>query len=150
MRASVWGLAVMGCLLATGRVSAHGIDAECRLKGARVEVEAYYDDDTVPGNARVTVLDAAGKKVAEGRTDDEGRWSFAVPPPGQYQVIVDAGDGHKKTKAMTVPSEFSGVRLSDGPSHADFTRVPWLKVVLGLGLIGAAGLALRFTLGRLR
>jgi hypothetical protein len=161
MRVPVWVLALGVGLLSVGRAGAHSLGAECRLKGGKVEVEAYYSDDTTPTNARVTVRDAAGKVVAEGRTDTAGRWSFDAPPPGRYKVIVDAGDGHIAKKTMTVPagsaagltieaSPAPDVRISEGPGRKAFTRVPWLKIVLGLGFIGVAGAALWCLLGRRR
>ena len=79
---------------------------------------------------------------------------------------MDAGDGHIAKKTMNVPpagssaapvpaAAFSAgatpsVRISEGPSREEFTRVPWLKIVLGLGFIGAVGMALWGILGRRR
>jgi nickel transport protein len=159
--------AVFLVLVAVRPASAHALGAECRLRGDRVEVEAYYDDDTPARDARVTVQDATKKNVAEGRTDDKGFWSFPRPEPGRYRVTVDAGAGHRTTVTITVPSaqpddtaaagaltgecdcckdstatgdEQTVVKLSEGPGREEFTRPPWLKISLGLVVI--AGFAL--------
>jgi hypothetical protein len=162
-------MALMACLAGGGPVRAHALGAQCTLKGEKVEVEAYYSDNTPGRDAKVLVLDAAKKEVASGRTDDEGRWSFPAPPPGSYLVDVNAGEGHRVKVAITVPANkqpdtvlplsttqktpacerpgaqaevVAPVRISEGPSREEFTRVPWLKIALGLGFLGTIGFAL--------
>src|SRR5262245_59248405 len=98
-----WILAVAWLAFAAGPASAHALGAECRVVGARVEVAAFYDDNTPAGNARVAVRDASRGLVAEGRTDARGRWSFDRPAAGRYEITVDAGGGHRTTVKVTVP-----------------------------------------------
>jgi hypothetical protein len=119
-----------------GAVWAHAIGAEAKLKGGRVHLEAYYDDDTAADDAKVTV-EGGGKVVAEGRTDEKGRWTFASPPAGTYRVTVDAGVGHRTTIEIeipegTVPAEV----VSTGKRREDFTRFPWQGLTVGVGLLG--------------
>jgi nickel transport protein len=158
------GLALLLLLGTAGQVAAHALGAECTIRQGRVEVEAYYSDDTPAREARVRVLDDQQKPVAEGRTDEQGRWSFPVPPAANYQVIVDAGAGHRKQLRISVPeqpgasgslassSEHEGVggvpvaagrpqTISEGPTREEFTRFPWLKVSLGLAALGGFSLA---------
>ncbi len=154
-------LAVLLVVLAGRPAFGHALGAECKLRGDRVEVEAYYDDDTAARGARVTVLDEGKKPVAEGRTDREGRWSFPAPKAGTYRVVVDAGEGHRTTVRVTVPppdqrpagppAERPGaVPISEGPDREEFTRFPWQRGALGVGIIGGAGLALWVLLRRRR
>lgn len=134
------GWTLLLALLTVSPVLAHSLGAECRLRGGRVEVEAYYDDDTPAGGATVRVLDADKREVATGRTDAQGRWTFAVPPPGAYTVIVDAGAGHRTTRKLTIPGGAAAAGpVSDGPPRAEFTRFPWAGLGVGVGVI--AGLA---------
>jgi nickel transport protein len=141
----------------------HALGAEAKLKGDRVEVEAYFSDNTPARDARVAVHDAAEKAVADGRTDDQGRWHFARPAAGKYHVVVDAGDGHRARIAVTIPADQAGtatattaspsdadcdcctdgVIVSTGPSRAEFTRWPWERVALGLSLIALAAFGWR-------
>ena len=152
-------LVLLALLLATSPAAAHALGAECRLRGGTVEVEAYYDDDSPANRARVRILDASGKAVAEGRTDAEGRWSFPTPPPGPYAVVVDAGDGHLVKLKMTVPdpppgdaagSQDKAVPVSEGRSREEFTRVPWGRVGLGLLALMALAAVSSAVLGRRR
>jgi hypothetical protein len=134
---------------------AHALGAECRLTGGRVEVTAFYDDDTPAADAAVTVRDAGSVVVASGRTDAKGLWSFAAPPGGKYRVAVDAGDGHKASVGLTVPggppagsadATADPAVVSDGPARADFTRAQWLK--LGVGLAAIALMAAGYGMAR--
>jgi prepilin-type N-terminal cleavage/methylation domain-containing protein/prepilin-type processing-associated H-X9-DG protein len=157
-------LAVLSALLAARPAAAHALGADCAVKDGKVEVEAYYSDDTSARNARVCVEDADHNPVAEGRTDDKGRCSFPAPPAGRYKVIVDAGAGHRTEVKITFPEEKQAaasasaapsaepcpcctdeaaaasadpVPVGDGPSREEFTRVPLARVSLGVGLIAA-------------
>ena len=98
-------LAVVFVSLAASRASAHHLGADCTLHGDKVEIEAYFTDDSPARNTRVTVLDGAKKVIAKGRTDDKGRWSCPVPPAGTYTVDVDAGPGHKARVHFTIPAK---------------------------------------------
>jgi nickel transport protein len=137
---------------AVAPASAHAVGAEARLKGDRVEIEAYFDDDTPAADARVSVEDEGQRTVAEGRTDAQGRWLFPRPAAGRYRVTVDAGAGHRARIIVTVPdgapaetSSAAGkdaVTVSEGPSRQEFTRFPWARVALGLAVIALAALGL--------
>src|SRR5207237_711681 len=143
-----------------GPAAAHAIDAEAKLKDGTVTVEAFYDDNTPAENATVTITDPGGKVVAEGKTDARGVWAFPAPPPGKYNMVVDAGAGHRKTKELTIPAgkppattpaqstpaaappaDRPGEELtvSDGPTRSEFTgpmRLVWAAaglLVIGLG-----------------
>jgi nickel transport protein len=149
VRAVRVGLAVLGLLALAGPARAHALGAECKVVGGRVEVEAYYDDDTPARDAKVSVRDAAQKVIVEGRTDERGCWSFPQPAAGKYEVVVDAGAGHRATVKVTVtgdPPAGPPQVVSDGPTREEFTRTPWLKVAIGLAAI--AVLAGAFWLSR--
>jgi hypothetical protein len=131
-----WVISILTLPMLAPMAWAHALGATCRLHGNRVEVEAYYDDDTCACDAVVTVLSSRKEKITEGRTDDNGRWSFAAPPPGKYQVVIDAGAGHRVTRQLIVPG--AGPSAQDAvlePTREEFTRFPWLKLSLGVGTI---------------
>jgi hypothetical protein len=137
------------------RADAHALGAECRIRDNHVEFEAYYSDDTPARHAKVEVQDSAGKVIAAGETDDVGRWTFALPPAGEYQVAVDAGMGHRKTLALQVPSngspqEQASLPASEEPGRKEFTRVPWLRITYGFAIIGILAIALHLWQRRTR
>ena len=135
-------------LAAVAPVSAHAISAECQIRKDRVELEAYFNDDTPARHAKVVVTNSDQKAFAEGMTDDYGRWSFPTPGPGRYAVTVDAGDGHRVTVSLAVPETPGDTAASDGPSRDVFTRTPWLGAGLGLLVIALAAVGLRAAVRR--
>ena len=137
-------------------VFAHNLSVDCRLADAVVHVEVYYDDDTPGANAKVEVRDANEKVIVKGVTDNQGKWSCAAPPPGKYVVYADAGAGHRAKRRINVPAPAEQARgaensptpdksampsirsdsISEGPSKDEITRTPWLKIAIGLAVIG--------------
>ncbi len=147
-RTTSWFLATLlaGWLL-PGWAAAHAVGADCRIKGDQVEVEVFFDSDLPAGNARVTVLDDSGHGVASGHTDAAGRWSFALPPPGQYLVKVDAGAGHRRSVRLVVPTAATaGEPVSQKTGRENLPR--WLGVGIGLAAIGLFFLGLRWLVRR--
>jgi hypothetical protein len=135
---------VLATLTAIAPVSAHALGAECKIRKERVELEAYFSDDTPAQGAKVTVEDSAKIVVIEGKTDTYGKWSFPIPKPGNYNVIVDAGDGHHVERPLTVPvTPADTPAQSDGPSRSEFTRIPWLRVGIGLTCIALVSIGAR-------
>jgi hypothetical protein len=125
-------------LLSPLTACAHSLGAECKVQGQRGEVEAFFSDDTAAPSAKVVVRDQAKVLVAEGTTDAEGRWTFARPAAGTYDVVVDAGGGHRATVTLIVPDPAAGQTVeafNSGPSRAEFTRTPWGPIFAGLALI---------------
>lgn len=151
---------------------AHGIGVEAKLKGDRVTVEAFFDDDTPAADAKVAVISEDGKVIAEGKADAKGMWSFPAPSAGKYKVTVDAGGGHlakttitiptRQPTASTTPSKVAAsptapeaepeVVVSDGPTRAETTGPRrWLMVGVGIAVVGLLMFAFRlFTRKRLR
>src|SRR5947208_3485638 len=108
--------------LASAGVLAHNLAAECQVRGKQVVLEAFFSDDTPAPNAKVTVRDDHKAVVAEGKTDAGGVWTFPTPPDGRYEIVVDAGDGHRTTLVLTLP-----VAETAGKSRGELTAIPWLR-----------------------
>jgi hypothetical protein len=134
---------VIALALAT-RANAHALDFDCKVKRDRVELEAYYDDDTPARSAKVRVEDQGRQLIAEGRTDEEGRWSFARPESGPYRVIVDAGAGHRSEREITITAEAATTEPAAPKQRTRrerFTEFPWLRLGGGLAIIAGLGAA---------
>jgi hypothetical protein len=168
MRRGLLFTLTMGALLTgPGEALAHDLGATCRLRGDLLEVEAYFDDDTVARGAKVQLLDPGKKVIAQGKTDVRGLWSCPRPDPGVYQVTVNAGAGHVTRTRVTIPAPgeqtssaesgkepparpkaVDGDVVSEGPSRDEFVRFPWVGLLIGLGVIAAAGLGLWLLINR--
>ena len=136
---------------------AHAIGFSCKLLGDLVRVEAYFSDDTPAIAAHVVVRNEQNAIVAEGRTDDRGVWTFARPAAARYDVTVDGGAGHRLTQKLTIPEmtpqpQSQEKAVGEGPPRSEFTRVPWLRLGIGLGIIFslAVGWRARARIGRYR
>lgn len=167
----VCSAAILLNLVSSGVAHAHDLGAEVKIVKGRVVVEAYYDDGTSARGAKVKIHDADRRVVAQGETNKKGVWSFPVPKPGPYEAAVNAGGGHLTRVKFTVKESAgtsappNGVEpspgapdsgdtvensepardmevVSTGPSRAEFTQTPWLKLGIGLGVIGALAAAM--------
>ena len=143
MARTVWF--ALACITLTGSGAwAHGLGVECKVHAGKVWITAYYDDDTDAIDAQVLVL-AGEREIAKGKTNHQGICTFAVPEPGKYQVIVDAGAGHKTKTSLTIQPESKEAKgpdvVSSDPSRAEATRYPWLRIGLGLGIVSLVAAA---------
>lgn len=166
MKRVLWLL--LGWAVCPAPAFGHNVAIECKLACNEVRIYVFYDDDSDAAGAKVEVLDGAAKVIASGKTDGKGLWKFTAPPPGKYQVHADAGAGHKAKQSFTIPEPTKGAgrlrpgpegpgdsssreptekTISDGPSRQEVTAYPWLKIALGIGIIGLVAVA--FVLTRL-
>jgi len=153
-------LALLLTTLVPASALAHALRiARPKLVGDKVVIEAYFADGTEAAKAKVEVLNAEKKVIASGDTDDKGRWRFPAPAPGKYMVEVNAGAGHRAGHPFNMPdlAEHSnaaenpptpgtpatppakGDSISEGPGKEESTSAPWLKIAIGLTVIGACG-----------
>ena len=138
-------LAVAALLAAPQQGDAHALHVDCHLRGEKVVVEAYFDDDTPADKAKVRIVDAGGNEIAGGQTDAAGKWSMERPASGRYRVEVNAGGGHFAKQTMVIPGEgdigAAPARVSEGPSRQEAARMFWPKLAVGLGAIAGFGIA---------
>jgi hypothetical protein len=81
-------------VLAPGRASAHDLKVTVKVQKDAVVVEAGFDDDTPAEDAAVVILDAGGKEVAQGRTNERGVCRLSELPSGIYTAEVELA-GHR-------------------------------------------------------
>lgn len=151
-------------VLAPNPALAHGLDMETRFEKGKLIVSAFYDDDTDAVGARVQLV-SGSETLASAKTDAKGRCTFEIPPAGKYQIVVDAGAGHRTEKAITIPANIGRTPAADpskreaskprtdalpetskdvvgeGPSRVERAAYPWLKIGVGIGVIVLLALA---------
>src|SRR5438128_521802 len=147
LRRGLLALLAFGVIAAEAR--AHGLGVGWKVREGRIHVAAFFDDDTAPRYALVLVRNAVGDTIANGKTDTEGEWSFPTPKAGEYEVIVDAGGGHRTARKLIVRAtgaeerqlEFTepshehqtaepGVVVEGGDQRSEFTQFPWLRLAI--------------------
>lgn len=134
---------ILAVLLMVSHAAAHAIDGRWRIRADKLEVRAFFDDDSPAEDAKVRVLDLEAKQVQEGKTDADGLCVLPLPPAGEYHIVIDAGAGHRKTIEIRVPAAGypAGSSADDyfGPDQPTSQR--WLKAGIGIGVIGVLALA---------
>lgn len=137
--------ALLTLFITAGSACAHGVGVECTIRGPKVWVYAFYDDGTDAAEAQIRVMEGE-REIAKGITDTTGNWVFATPAPGRYQVILDAGAGHRTKKSMVIPDTTSAPDKSEpvteGQSREEATRYPWIGIASGLGILGVVCVSL--------
>jgi len=73
---------------------AHKLSVFAYQEGDKVHVEGYFSDGTPSRNAKVTVTDADGNRLYEGKTDDKGTNEFTLKVDKKVTIKVNAGMGH--------------------------------------------------------
>ena len=89
-----------------GYAFAHKVSIFAWVEGDMVYTQSKFSGGKKVQNAPVEVFDAKGDKLVEGKTDDNGEFSFKVPQRTEMQIILLAGMGHRAQ--WTIPVEELG------------------------------------------
>ncbi len=83
-------------LLLQSPALAHKVNVFAYVENGTVYTESYFPDGRKVEEGAIEVFDKAGIKVAEGKTDHEGRFSFPLPAvKDNLNIVVNASMGHK-------------------------------------------------------
>jgi nickel transport protein len=75
---------------------AHSVFVFAYPQGDEICTESYFSKEVRVRQSTIHMLDASGKELAQGTTDDNGNYCFKAPPgDGDLTFVVDAGVGHK-------------------------------------------------------
>ncbi|MFP4476674.1 MAG: hypothetical protein ACLFOY_14040 [Desulfatibacillaceae bacterium] len=86
--------AILLLVLSSAPVRAHRVIVFAWVEGGKVHVESSFPGGDPVVEGRVNVYDEQGNVVVEGKTDRQGRFSFAPPKIEDLRVEVVAGQGH--------------------------------------------------------
>ncbi|MFM7394929.1 MAG: hypothetical protein ACKO22_11350 [Cyanobium sp.] len=161
-RRSLPWLLAGGMLLMAGGAHAHSIESSlerlgpltnekafARPSGAgnALQLESRFSSGLPASDAAVRLVPPdGGTPIDLGRTDAEGRLTFALPGGARpdWEVQVDAGPGHRDYLELPTAPGASHARRSDGPELPRLMAVEPGVVALGLlSVIGAAPLLRR-------
>ncbi len=83
-------------MLTSAAAWAHKVNVFAYAEGGSVFVESYFPDGSPVVQGLVSVTDATGTKIFEGKTDDQGRAQFPAPAEKtDLTVEVNASMGHR-------------------------------------------------------
>lgn len=93
---TIWFMLILGvgsCL--SSAAFAHKLNMFAYVENDRVFVEGYFSDGIKPKNSDVTVVAREGTILLEGKTDDQGAFSFTAPGQAPLRIVLNAGMGHQ-------------------------------------------------------
>ncbi len=102
---------------------AHKVLLGAYVEGDTVFVESGFSDGTPCKNARIEVFDPSGNKLLEGKTNEDGEFSFKPPQKTDLKLVLNAGMGHRGE--YTVPAdELQGVVVGNQATTTEAMPAP--------------------------
>ncbi|MDM8550145.1 hypothetical protein QUF72_08715 [Desulfobacterales bacterium HSG2] len=86
---------MMISLLGTGTAVAHRITVFAWVEGDIVHVESKFSGGKKVRGGEVIVSDSRGNPLLNGKTNDQGEFSFKAPQKAAMKIAVIAGMGHR-------------------------------------------------------
>jgi nickel transport protein len=81
---------------------AHKISIFAWVEGETVFTESYFFGGKKIEGGLVEVFDPAGQKLLEGKTDQEGTFSFSIPEKTDLRLVLTASMGHRAEFTLKV------------------------------------------------
>ncbi len=111
-------LSALAIFASPKKAFAHKISAFADVQDNKVSVLSYFSDGSPVRYGKVSVYDEkTGKLILSGNTTKDGQFSFKVPKPSNYKIVVNAELGHRavvevkkdefSTTASAAPEESS-------------------------------------------
>jgi len=76
-------------------IFAHKVTVFAWKEGGKVFTESRFSGGKRVKNGKIEVYDDSGTKLMEGRTDDQGCFSFPIPGEKGLDIVLKAGAGHQ-------------------------------------------------------
>ena len=86
---------VIGIFLAPLTALAHNVNVFAYAEGDKVITESYFNDGRKCLDSTIEVFDTQGNKLAEGKTDAEGRFAFRPSIRTDLLIRLTASMGHR-------------------------------------------------------
>lgn len=116
---------------------AHKVILTAYVEGDTVFVEGGFSDGTSCKNAGIEVFDSSGKKLLEGKTNEDGEFSFKPPQKTDLKLVLNAGMGHRGE--YTVPAdELQGVVVGNQATTTEAMPAPTAETRKTQGISEAA------------
>ena len=74
---------------------AHKVNIFAYVEGDSVHTESYFNDGRKCKNSAVAVFDSASAQLLEGKTDEEGIFTFSIPKREDLKIVLTASMGHR-------------------------------------------------------
>ena len=102
-------------LLIVPEAFAHKVTIFAWAEGDTVYTESKFSGGRMVKQGKVEVFDDSGELLLEGKTDDNGEYSFKAPKVADLTIVLTAGSGHKNSWKLTA-GELGGADTPPTPS----------------------------------
>lgn len=116
-------------ILLCGSAYAHKVTVFAWIEDGVVHSQSKFSGGRKVKGGKIEVLDHLNKKLLEGTTDDQGYFSFPVPPSAQtLKIVLVAGMGHTNHWQITAeelgtePARQQPLPAGPAPASKDFVQ----------------------------
>ena len=88
-------LTILLLVLTVGLADAHKVNVFAYAEGETIHTESYFADGKVVEGAVIEVFDSGGDKLLEGKTNEEGKFSFQISKKEDLTIVINASMGHR-------------------------------------------------------
>ena len=107
----ILGTAALLLLAVATYVSAHSAILWCYVDNHRVYVEAFFMGGKKVQGGDILVFDKNGKRLLQGKTDQQGLFDFAPPLEDEMKIILTTESGHD-AEFKLIRQDFLDARLN--------------------------------------
>ena len=75
----------------------HKVNIFAYAENGKIFTESYFPDGKPVEGGAIEVLDSQSQRLAEGKTDKEGKFSLPIPKKDDLTIVINASMGHKNT-----------------------------------------------------
>ena len=116
---------VLFLIIMTEYAFAHRVTVFAWVEGDTVYTESKFSGGRKAKNAPIEVFDSQGRKLLEGKTDENGEFSFKAPKKTEMNIVLVAGMGHKGEWTISVDEfEEENSGNSQNPASQDIKATP--------------------------
>ena len=90
------GSVFLSAMLA-GPALAHKVNIFAYVESGKIHTESYFPDGKAVENGSIEIFDSQNQKVAEGKTDKEGKCVLPIPKKDDLTIVINASMGHKNS-----------------------------------------------------
>jgi nickel transport protein len=76
---------------------AHKVNIFAYVENGKIHTESYFPDGRKVEDGTIEVFDSQNQKVAEGKTDKQGKCVFPIPKKDDLTIVINASMGHKNS-----------------------------------------------------
>jgi nickel transport protein len=121
----IFCLLLTACFLLIVSIAyAHKVNIYAYAENGLVHSESYFVDGTKCKNSLIEVFDEKNKsKLLEGKTDEEGKFSFKIPKATSLKLVLHASMGHQAEYTLS-EDEVREAMGAKQPSKSPSVKVP--------------------------